>query len=129
MLLYGQVVSSPPGRGIPKTIIKMAQTVSLHGTQCVRVGVWQCSPTFFLKGRVYVVCGSVYGDMYLKDILGSIVRVGYRIPVPDYYLVLHDLRCRLNQTKLNNEIIHFILNLIIVIIMCCLCTVKQKYVQ
>ena len=24
---------------IPKTIIKMVQTASLHGTQCVRVGV------------------------------------------------------------------------------------------
>ena len=28
---------------IPKTIIKMVQTASLHGTQSVRVGVWQCS--------------------------------------------------------------------------------------
>ena len=42
-----------------------------------------------LKGRV--VCGTVYGDMHLKDLLGSIVRVGYRIPVPDFYLVLHGL--------------------------------------
>ena len=45
-----------------------------------------------LKGRV--VCGTVYGDMYLKDLHGSIVRVGYRIPVSDFYLVLHGLRCR-----------------------------------
>ena len=45
-----------------------------------------------LKGRV--VCGTVYGDMHLKDPLGSIVRVGYRIPVPDFYVVLHGLRCR-----------------------------------
>ena len=45
-----------------------------------------------LKCRV--VCGTVYGDMDLKDLLGSIVRVGYRIPVPDFYLVLHDIRCR-----------------------------------
>ena len=37
-------LSSPPGRVIPKTIIKMVQTASLHGTPCVRVGVWQCSP-------------------------------------------------------------------------------------
>ena len=44
-----------------------------------------------LKGRV--VCGPVYGDMHLKD-LGSFVRAGYRIPVPDFYLVLHGLRCR-----------------------------------
>ena len=41
--LTWQVVSSPPGRVIPRTIIKMVQTASLHGTQCVRVGVWQCS--------------------------------------------------------------------------------------
>ena len=32
-------------RVIPKTIVKMVQTASLHGTQCVRVGVLQCSPT------------------------------------------------------------------------------------
>ena len=34
------------------------------------------------------------GDMHLKDLLGSFVRVGYRIPVPDFYLVLHGLCCR-----------------------------------
>ena len=46
----------------------------------------------FLKDRI--VCGTVYGDMYLNDILGSFVRVAYCIPVPDFYLVLHGLRCR-----------------------------------
>ena len=45
-----------------------------------------------LKGQV--VCGTVYGDMHLKDLLGSLGRVGYRILVPDFYLVLHGLRCR-----------------------------------
>ena len=45
-----------------------------------------------LKGRA--VCGTVYGDLHLKDLLGSFVRVGYRIPVPDFYLVLHGLRYR-----------------------------------
>ena len=63
-----------------------------------------------LKGRL--VCGTVYGEMHLKDLLGSLVRVGYRIPqipVPDFYLVLHGLRCRkitimgLNQTKLGSN--------------------------
>ena len=29
------VVSSPLGRVIPKTIIQMVQTASLHGTQCL----------------------------------------------------------------------------------------------
>ena len=28
----------------------MVQTASLHVTQCVRVGVWQCSPTFQKAG-------------------------------------------------------------------------------
>ena len=45
-----------------------------------------------LKGRV--VCGTAYGDMHLKDLRGSIVRVGCCIPVPNFYLVLHGLRCR-----------------------------------
>ena len=45
-----------------------------------------------LKGRV--VWRTVYGDMHLKDLLGSIA--GYSIPVPDFYLVLHGLRCRKN---------------------------------
>ena len=31
------------------------------------------------KGRV--VCRTVYGDMYLKDLLGSVARVGYYITV------------------------------------------------
>ena len=44
------------------------------------------------KGRV--VCGTVYGELHLKDLLGSFVRVVYRIMVPDFYLVLHGLRCR-----------------------------------
>ena len=45
-----------------------------------------------LKGRV--VRGTVYGEMHLKYLLGSFVRVGYRIPFPDFYLVLHGLRCQ-----------------------------------
>ena len=35
-----------------------------------------------LKGRV--VYGTVCGDMHFKDLMGSIVRVGYRIPVADF---------------------------------------------
>ena len=31
----------------------MVQTASLHGTQCVRVGVWQCSPTVKDPGSVW----------------------------------------------------------------------------
>ena len=68
-----------------------------NGTNCLPA--WQASQgrsltmqPDCLKGRV--VCGTVYGDMHLKDLLGSYVRVRYRIPVPDFYLVLHGLRCR-----------------------------------
>ena len=54
-----------------------------------------------LKGRV--VCGTVYGEMHLKDLMGSFVRVRYRIPFPDFYLVLSSLPKKhyngLNQTK------------------------------
>ena len=41
--------------------------------------------------------GSVWNCLWgnaLKNLLGSFVRVGYRIPVPDFSLVLHGLRCR-----------------------------------
>ena len=40
----------PPGQVTPKTFIKIEQTASLHGTKCVRVGVWQCSPTIRKAG-------------------------------------------------------------------------------
>ena len=69
----------------------MAQTASLFGMQCIRVQALTVQPDC-LKGRVD--CGTVYGDMHLKDLLGLIVRVGYHIPVPDFDLVLHGLRCR-----------------------------------
>ena len=39
----GREFASRPGH--TKDHHKMVQTASLHGTQCVRVGVWQCSPT------------------------------------------------------------------------------------
>ena len=65
------------------------------------------------RGQGRVVCGTVYGDMHLKDLLRSIVRVGYRIPVPDFCLVLHGLRCQkkhynglnqLNQNRLSKPL-------------------------
>ena len=59
-----------------------------------------------LKGRV--VCGTVYGDMHLKDHLGSIIRVGCCIPVLDFYLVLHGLCCR--KLKLYSGLINQSIN-------------------
>ena len=38
----------------------------------VREGIWH-STTDYVKSRV--VCGTVYGDMHYKDLLGSITRV------------------------------------------------------
>ena len=32
------------------------------------------------------MCGTVYGYMHYKDLLGSIARIGYCISVPDFYL-------------------------------------------
>ena len=48
-----------------------------------------------VKGRVE--CGTVYGDMHSKDLKGSMARVGYCIPVPDFYIVLHGLCCGKKQ--------------------------------
>ena len=45
---------------------------ALH--KCIRVGVGQCNP-IRLKGRV--VCGTVYGEIHLKDLLESVARVEY----------------------------------------------------
>ena len=39
-----------------------------------------------LKG--WVVCRTVYGNMHLKDRLGSFAKLGYCFPVHDFYLVL-----------------------------------------
>ena len=50
-----------------------------------------------------IVSGTVYGDMHLKD-LGSVARIGYCIPVPDFYLVLHGLS--FDAEKHSNEIIN-----------------------
>ena len=62
----------------------------LYGLCCRKSTIMDL--TNCLKGRV--VCGTVYGEMHLKDLLGSFVRVGYCIPFPDFYLVLHGLCCR-----------------------------------
>ena len=67
----------------------MAQTAFLLGTHALG-----------LKGREVfeTVCPSVClfgtGDMYLKELLGSNARVGYCIPVLDFCLVFHGIRCR-----------------------------------
>ena len=63
---------------------------------CVKVSIWQPD---YLKGRV--LCGTVYMDMFFKYRLGSITREAYRIPVADFYLVLHDPRYR------KSTIVHF----------------------
>ena len=86
-LSHGRSWVCVPAGSYQRPSSKMVQTASLHGTQCVRIGVRQRSPTV-------KKAGTVYGDMHLKDLLGSIVRVGYCISVPDFYLVLHGLHCR-----------------------------------
>ena len=50
-----------------------------------------------------VVCGTVYGDMHLKDFLRSITRVGYCVPVPNFYLVLHGLCCQKKLEWINHN--------------------------
>ena len=92
MCRYGLVVSVSTSHAagigfVPKPV----HTKDHHknGTNCLsawhtanRIGVWQC-----VKDRP--VCGAVYGDTHYKDILESILRVGYCIPVLHFYLVLH----------------------------------------
>ena len=52
-----------------------------------------CSTISDTEHYVYAI-HTVYGDIHLKYLLGSIARVRYCILVPDFYLVLHGLRCR-----------------------------------
>ena len=78
---------SRPSQVISKTIMQLVQNTSLLGIQVKGRSLivqLEC-----LYGRV--VCGTVYGDMHFKDLLGSIARVGNCIPVPDFFLVLHGL--------------------------------------
>ena len=60
---------------------------SIH--TCIHACMHACMQTY-----IHTYIHTVYGEMHLKDLLGSFLRVGYRIPVPDFYLVLHGLRCR-----------------------------------
>ena len=50
---------------------------------------------------VVLMSGTVYRDMHFKDLLGSIVKEGYRILVPNFYLVLHihGLKCRKKKSN------------------------------
>ena len=52
------------------------------------------------------MCGTVYVDMHLKYLLGSFVRVKYRIPVSDFYLVLYGLHCGRKSTLIDLPIIN-----------------------
>ena len=83
-----------PGRVIPKTIIKMVQIASCMARNALGLEFGSAARLSKWSGSVWNCLWGVYGDMHLKDLLGSIVRVGYCIPVPDFYLVLHGLRCR-----------------------------------
>ena len=79
-----------PGWVTPKTIINKWYKLPL----CLAWRHWGRSLVVQLdcmKG--WEVCGTVYGNMLYKDLLGSMVRVVYCISVPDSYLVQHGLWC------------------------------------
>ena len=80
-----KVVGSPPSRVITKDHHKNS-TNYLPTWHAAHSGRSLAMQPNCVKGRV--VCSTVYGDMHYKDLLGFIVRV---IPVPDFYLLLHDL--------------------------------------
>ena len=80
---------------------KIVQTSSLLGTHA---SWWEFDIATRLKCRV--VCGTVYGGMQLKYLLGSIARVCYYIRVSDFYLVLHGIRCRKKHKQININLLH-----------------------
>ena len=94
IFMFSVIVSHAVGRGFA-TRPGHIKDPYINDTNCLpawhagfMVGVLRLD---CVKGRV--VCGTVYGDMHYKDLLGSIVRVGYCVPIPDFYLLLHTLRC------------------------------------
>ena len=58
-----------------------------------------------VQSKVY---RTVYEDMHYKDLLGSIVRVGYCISVPDLYQVLHGHDAKKALDWINQSIDHSI---------------------
>ena len=67
-----------------------AASTPLLGTQVL--GYEFCTATRLCKWPG--MCGTVYGGMYYEDLLGPIAKVGNCIPIPNFYPVLHDIRCR-----------------------------------
>ena len=62
-----------------------------NGTNClpawhpgvrVRVSLLAVQPDC---GKGWVACGTLFGDMHYKDLLGSITREEYCIPIPDFF--------------------------------------------
>ena len=78
------VSASHPSRVIPKTIIKMVQTASLLGMHVLGLELDSAAQL----SKMQCVELSNRGQLYLKDLLGLIVRVGYRIPASDFSIVL-----------------------------------------
>ena len=76
-------MGSRPGRIIQNTIIKK-YTNCLPAWLSGRKGRSLAVQPDCLKGRV--VYATVYWDMHFNDLLGSMARVGYGVPVPDFYL-------------------------------------------
>ena len=85
-----------------KLRIIMYMHVHVHTCICVfdrASNTWHADQSLSLRvdlNRVkgQVVCGTVQWDMHFKVLLGSITRVEYCIPAPNFYLVLHGLCCR-----------------------------------
>ena len=66
---------------------KMVQTASLIDTQALEKKFSQATQLCIRP----LVCETVFGDMHYRYLLGSIIRVGYCIPGPDFHSVLHGL--------------------------------------
>ena len=104
----GLVVSVPASHSVGHGFPSRPGHIKDHhenGTKCPPPPCLACRSLTvqpnYLNG--WLACGTVYGDMHCKDPLGSIVRVGYCFPVPDFYLVLQS--CRWGKKHSNGWII------------------------
>ena len=90
-------------------VVLMHQCVMIqynNGSYPFKVSCYSCSfitdnkeRTKPIRYKKRAVSGTVYGAMLYKDLMETIVKVWFCIPVPDFVIVLHCLKCRISNQQ------------------------------